>query len=180
MIHTQVAVAAEHQGIIAPVAVRVDQAPSAHQAEGGGQQRLRRHIRDHFDSSSQLPPHSLYAAVSVLLAVLGGLWLWRWHKTRHERPRPFATFNHAADQMGLSLSDQWLLTRIARQQKLPTPLTLMLAAGTLQHHGEQYIQTVKPTGRRKSIATRIAAIHWLLFGSDKPRAAIAEGNAGMP
>jgi hypothetical protein len=80
----------------------------------------------------------LLAVVAVIAAVLAALWLWERRRQQELRSHPLAVFHQIAREMGLSLKDQWLLTRIARAADLPTPLTLLLSADTLVHHSSQY------------------------------------------
>jgi hypothetical protein len=99
----------------------------------------------------------------VLAAVASGLWLWERHKHRHLRSTPLRTFHHAAQTVGLGLSDQWLLARIARSERLISPLTLLLSSATLDHHARRYLDTLSPR-RRGRFQARIDQIGGMLFG----------------
>ncbi len=78
-------------------------------------------------------------------------------RRRHEESAPLGAFLEAAAVLGLSWRQRLLLVRIARQQKLPTPLTLLLSAGTMTHHGRLYAESVGPY-RRSGVLRRITEL----------------------
>jgi hypothetical protein len=98
----------------------------------------------------------------VVLLVLA-LWMWKRHRGEDAPSRPMAVFRRVAGKVALSIGEQVLLTRIARQQKLPTPLTLLLSSGTLQHHGQRYAESLPESQRRNALA-RIARVGRKVFG----------------
>ena len=53
-------------------------------------------------------------------------------------------FTALADELGLSIRQQWLLVRVAQQQALPTALALLLSADTYTHHSRKYVQHLPP------------------------------------
>src|SRR5690606_27778682 len=91
-------------------------------------------ISEHAGNDATLSTGWVVLAVGLFLALVGALSLRHWWRTRRERPTPVLTFMALARQLGLSLSDQWLLIRLSMRQKLPTPITLVLSPGTLRHH----------------------------------------------
>ena len=115
-----------------------------------------------FDGSLAFPPKYFYIAITTLITLIGLLWLWRYHRQRHLRPRPWATFNQVASAMGIGAADQWLLIRIAWQQSLPTPLTLMLSHSTLHHYAHRYAASLN-NARRRSVLDRASAIEHFMF-----------------
>ncbi len=66
-------------------------------------------------------------------------------------------FTDLTDGLALSYFDRRLLARIARQQKLPTPLTLLLSPRTMRHHAAAYWRPL--SGRTQlRVARRIARL----------------------
>lgn len=100
--------------------------------------------------------------LSVIGLVVGSLWLRDHWRSRHVRSAPLLTFIYVARTLGLSPADCWLLIRIARQQNLPSPLTLILSDNTLQWHGRQYADSVVPF-RRSALQRRLRTISACLF-----------------
>jgi len=60
-----------------------------------------------------------------------------------------------------------LLTRIARQQRLPWALTMLLSSRTLRYHGLRYVKSVLYYRRAATLA-RLKRIDARLFASDEP------------
>lgn len=104
------------------------------------------------------------AALTVMVLALLGMWLWRWWTQRHLRSEPLIVFHQAANHFRIDLQSQWLLIRIARQQALPTPLTLLLSGATLAHHGQAYLQSLTP-GKRDRAAARLSQLRESLFAA---------------
>ena len=52
-----------------------------------------------------------------------------------------------AGELSLSIADKWMLFRIARYQRLLSPLTLVLTPSTLRHHAVQYATHLPATAR---------------------------------
>ena len=98
-------------------------------------------ISAHFDSGAMIPLEWIAIASGLVIVVISTISWYRRHKTRHLRSHPSAVFRRAAREARLSFSQQMLLWRIARQQALPTPLTLLLSATTLRHHASAYAST---------------------------------------
>lgn len=104
----------------------------------------------------------LLVGASGLAVVIGGLWLRQRYQHHVVRPNPIRIFHRTARAVGLNLADQWLLTRIARQQVLPSPLTLLVSAHTFRFHTDQYAQSLPP-GRRASVKRHLSTIAHTLF-----------------
>ncbi len=79
-----------------------------------------------------------------------------------KRAEPLTLFNQMAAELGLDWDARWLLFRIARRQKLSTPLTLLLSGGTLQHHADQF-QSRLAASKAERYSYRVRAIRLHLF-----------------
>lgn len=123
-----------------------------------------RAVSEHWGSDAAAPLRWILVAVGALLIALGTVLLVRWWRGRHLRSQPWQIFRQVAAVAELGLRDQWLLVRIARHQKLPTPLTLLLSGRTLRVHGREYAEALAPW-RRAAIMQRIATIRRHLFGN---------------
>ena len=110
-----------------------------------------------------LPIKPFLIAVLVLAVFLGVMWIWKVGQIRRLRSTPVRIFNEVVHGLGLTLADRWLLIRVAHQQALPSPLTLVLSEATFGYHLEQYTQTVRAK-RRAKIQSRVARIKRVLFG----------------
>ncbi|MFA9477693.1 hypothetical protein ACERK3_05225 [Phycisphaerales bacterium AB-hyl4] len=128
-----------------------------------------RAVRDHWGDST-ISVGWVILSGSVLLFILAIVWVWNWWKQRNEQPRPWWVFYRTASHMGLTLREQWLLVRIARHERLPSPLTLMLSRRTLGHHARQYLAR-RSQHRRAAIIRRLLAIRSALFDSLESSAA---------
>jgi len=106
---------------------------------------------------------SLALGACLVLGIIAGLcarpWLQRWQ----QRLIPLRTFRQLADEFGISTRDQALLIQIAKQQSLPSPLTLILSGATLNHHVQRYIQTLSPSDLNK-ITRHVTVLARDLFG----------------
>lgn len=105
---------------------------------------------------------SLAVAVTALTAIFVSMYAVRVVRERHLKSKPLRTFHELANELSLALADQWLLIRIARQQALPSPLTLLMSGRTLTHHAKLYAATV-PDRRREKILDRVSAIEQTIF-----------------
>lgn len=101
-------------------------------------------------------------AIAFLIAGLV-LVLYRRHRDRHLRSKPMMTYHSIAEAVGIPWRDEVLLARIARAEKLPSPLTLMVSRGTLHHHAEHYAAALSPS-RAARIRRRIDDLSRRLFG----------------
>ena len=79
-----------------------------------------------------------------------------------EQSRPTGLFLQLAEALGLGWRERWLLWRIARQQHLPSAITLLLSRQTLLHQGEAYSQSVKPQ-RRERVLEKVSSIASVVF-----------------
>ena len=136
--------------------------------DGGGQAELDARfplvaIRDHFSSKSMIPVEWIIIGAGVVLLIVAALAIYRLWSHRHERSAPLLVFNRVAASQGLKLADRWFLWRIATQQTLPTPLTLLLSPPTLFHHGRSFAASRAPW-RRAAILRHVAAIGQVLAG----------------
>lgn len=126
-----------------------------------------------FETSDFDTSWALLALGSLLIVLVA------WSLTRRMlagmRPPSWA-FLKAARKVGLSRGETWLLWRIARSQKLPSGLSLMLSAGTLRHHGLRYLRQIEPH-RRQIVAERLALIETRLFGIRPAGAGPTRGRA---
>lgn len=99
---------------------------------------------------------------ALLLGLMLAVWVQQWLQQRRLSSRPIRVFHGLASDLGISLADQWLLVRIAHQQDLPTPLTLLLSPQTLRHHACDYVRVLKPPTRARTLA-RVARLRRRLF-----------------
>ncbi|MCC7409119.1 MAG: hypothetical protein IT442_13715 [Phycisphaeraceae bacterium] len=112
-----------------------------------------------------------WAVVLLLAAFLLALGL-HWVGERGRRvtlPRPGWTFVRVSIRLGISPWDQWLLSRIAQAERLPTPLTLLVSSSTLRHHGRRYLKRL-PVSEREGSARRIVRMERKIFGTRRYRA----------
>ena len=140
-------------------------------AEGGSGARVTPgEISEAFRERDGLPVRWVLVAIGVMLVGVAAISLGRvlWRYARGEvtlRPLPAVRFVRWAERCGLSRSQQWLLWRIARQQGLPTPLTLLLSPRTLRVHGHLYIEARGDDSRSDRRA--LCAVRRRVFG-DRP------------
>jgi hypothetical protein len=88
---------------------------------------------------------------------VGGGALLGWLRRRRHHAKPIGVFLQLAAIGRLSPADQWLLLRIARQQALPGPATLLMSTRTLRVHGAAFVRHAAVV-RKKQRLKRIAAI----------------------
>ena len=134
--------------------------------DGGGQPEVDSRfplvaIRDHFSSKSMIPVEWIIVGAGLVFLIVAGLAIYHLWTHRHERSAPLLVFNRVAVGQSLTLTDRWFLWRIATQQALPTPLTLLLSPQTLVYHGRAFATSRAPW-RRAAILRHVAAIRRVL------------------
>lgn len=107
---------------------------------------------------------------AVLLVVLLLAWSLRSRRERKTESTPARTFHRIAADLGVSLSDQWLLVRIARRRQLVSPLALLVSTGTLRHHARAYAAELSPARGRSVLEQAEALARWLEGPMDPPAA----------
>jgi len=115
------------------------------------------HLVEHWHSDRLLAPALISGGVGCLLLSLACLKSWKLHRSRHEREHPMAVFWRMAGFAGLGWVHRILLVRIARHQRLPSPVTLLVSCHTLHHFADRYVQTIAPR-RRSRVMSRVADI----------------------
>ena len=86
-----------------------------------------------------------------------------YYRALARRMQPLWIYRRIAIDLGLSGAQQWRLYRVARQQHLTSPLTLLLSPATFTHHTTAYIAQLTT----KKLPTRSTELHTLrdrLFG----------------
>lgn len=109
----------------------------------------------------------MVVAVCLITGLATGLGIRSWLQRRHDKRAPLRTFKQLANEIGIGSGDQALLVRIARQQALPTPLTLLLSSATFEHHLQRYIDTLT-SFERDRVKQTMTALERGLFGQTRP------------
>ncbi len=90
-------------------------------------------------------PWSGLVLVGLVVALMVGLKLGKHWWGGRDNSSPTLAFWSLAGGLGLTIAERRLLWRIARYQRLPSALTLLLSPATLAHHGRAYAQsTTRP------------------------------------
>ncbi len=105
-------------------------------------------------------PLSGLVLVVLVIAVLVVLKLGQHWWGGRDNSSPTLAFWSLAGGLGLTIAQRRLLWRIARYQRLPSALTLLLSPATLAHHGQAYAQS---TTRRQHIDRQLQQIQRKLF-----------------
>lgn len=107
------------------------------------------------------------APIVIAALLLGGVMVivsgWRSGKLFGLRSAPRRIYRQVIGDFGFTHSEKRLLVRIARQQQLPTPLTLLLSATTFEHHVGDYARATDPRPRAKFDA-RVERVREIIFG----------------
>ncbi|MGB0766389.1 MAG: hypothetical protein ACPGYV_01620 [Phycisphaeraceae bacterium] len=111
----------------------------------------------------ELPWELLLVGVGATLTAIVVVSLRRRWLKRQENPSPFVLFSAIARKAGLNWKDRLLLVRIAKANRLPTPITLLLARGALRHYAEAYLRRRGKNADPK-INSRLKHIETLLHG----------------
>ena len=118
---------------------------------------------EYWGNNSKFAWISLALGACLVLGVIAGFCVRPWLQRRQQRLIPLRTFRQLADELGISTRDQALLIRIAKQQALPSPLTLILSGATLKHHVQRYGQTLSRSDLNE-ITRQVDALERDLFG----------------
>ncbi len=123
------------------------------------------HENFHWPTSSESLMSSGWALAifAILIGFLIALKLFLWYRKKDRPTGPMIIFYQICKQVGLSLQSQWLLIRIAKQQSLSTPLTLLVCHATLSSHAQAYAQSL-PVTRRGDVLMQVVGIQYKLFG----------------
>ncbi len=111
-----------------------------------------------------IPLWPLLIALAVALGVLLYLRVRRRGGLRGMRAKPITIFYSVLEKSGLNVADKKLLVRLAHQQELPGPLTLLLSQGTFNHHTAAYLESIDPD-RRDKLNERINRVRRVVFGA---------------
>lgn len=130
-------------------------------SQGVDWQEVSRQMRDGGDSFANT--ELFFAALALLMVAVALMWFTRWSQQRKLRSKPLLTFHRVANELRLTLKDQWLLACVARNQSLPNPITLLISPATFDHYTAAFIA---PLGahRRSRVRQRLARLHTTLFG----------------
>ncbi len=130
-------------------------------------------MSQYWGSSQHVSWEWLFIGVGAILVMMSLLSLRIWWQTRNERPAPLLAFLQVCAAIDLPWGDRLFLWRIARRERLASPLTLLLSPATLRHHGRSYATGVglaNPAGRLR----RVASLRRRLFGDAEGPPAAAE------
>lgn len=116
------------------------------------------------NTSDIFPVRTLLVILGLFFAIMLGVWFRQWYKNRPTDPTPNHLFRTMARELRLGLLDQWLLLRIAREQQLVSPLTLLLSRATMHHYAQQYAQHLSAF-RAPMVLGRAQRIIDTIFGS---------------
>lgn len=121
-------------------------------------------MREGWANSPALP--WLLATMALLLAgVLMAAYVYNRRQNEAAEVSPLKLFDELAAELAIPPADRRLLARISRQQKLPTPLTLLLSPRTMRYHAAAFWQSTR-AWRRVRIAKRIATLRRKLCASE--------------
>lgn len=143
---------------------------SASLAESGGRTINRQSLKDMWVWGGEPLLDGRWALVLLVGAFVLALGL-HWLGERGSRvtlPRPGWTFLRVAVRLRIGPWDQWLLSKIAEAERLPTPLTLLVSASTLRHHGRRYLKKL-PAVEREWAARRVVRMERRIFGTRRYR-----------
>jgi hypothetical protein len=106
----------------------------------------------------------LWAVVvmSIIVFAMAVLRIIKWRRSRNRIDGPLLVFHQIAKQLELDITTQWLLIRVAQQQNLPTPLTLLICDSTFAHHAKAYVKSL-PAQRQPTVLEQLSRTHQHLF-----------------
>jgi len=128
------------------------------------------HLQEQWSFSAKhlMPVTPILVVVVLLTTVMILIGCWRSGIFRRLRPTSLQIFRQVIHDLGLARGEVSLLIRIAHHQHLPSPLTLMLSAATLEHHAQAYAQSIAVgSHRRGQFDIQIGRIKEVVFGSPK-------------
>ena len=114
------------------------------------------------ESVPLMSPIWAVVAMSVIILVMLVLRIIKWRNSRNREDGPLLVFHQIARQLELDITTQWLLIRVAQQQNLPTPLTLLICDSTFSHHAKAYVKSL-PAQRQQSVLNQLSKTHQHLF-----------------
>ncbi len=122
-------------------------------------------VSKHFNDGIQhdLPWELLLVGLGSILIIIVAVSMRRWWVGRHDDPSPLVLYSAISRKAGLSWADRFLLWRIARANALPTPITLLLARGSLRHYASTFASGLS-TRSAQRLRQRITRIEAELFG----------------
>lgn len=128
-------------------------------------------VSEHATSAGLLTTNWLLIAAGAILLLLSALSIANWWKHRGDHAHPLLVFSGTAEVVGLTYRQRWTLLKIARNQSLTSPLTLMLSPTTYDHHAKGYLES-RMNWRRESTRRQLNDIRIALF-SDLPHSPAA-------
>lgn len=114
------------------------------------------------NSDPLMSPLWAVVAMSVIVLVMLVLKIMKWRRSHDRQDGPLLVFHQIAKQLELDITTQWLLIRVAQQQNLPTPLTLLICDSTFTHHAKAYIKSL-PDHRQKTTLDQLSRTRHHLF-----------------
>ncbi len=120
-------------------------------------------MRNASDQGSQIPTSWILALGALLVLAFVANWAWNRYQRLAQDLAPRRAFEALAGDLGLGWPDRKFLISVAQQQRLPSPLTLMLSGDTLAYHAAAYAGA-QPSISRGLILSRAESIRQKLFG----------------
>lgn len=120
-------------------------------------------ISERFAEGVELPWQVLAAAAALAVLLTVMWWIKRRLKARRGPTSVRKVFAQLAEQLELTRRESRLLRRMARRQRLSSPLVLLACFGAFEHHAVAYTQTL--SGQRQALAQKqMAEMSKKLFG----------------
>ncbi len=114
-------------------------------------------------SSDLIPIESVIVVVTFLTTAFVMMLYWRRRRMQKPKQAPGKLLSQVVEGFGLTSADIRLLVRVAHQQELPSPITLLLSEATFDHHIHQHVESGH-TRAKKRIQSRLDRIRQILFG----------------
>ena len=143
---------------------------SSPRLQGGGESgpeptlplSLREVSRSWSETQSLFPTSWLLISLGAAMAIIAvAVWLKK-RRQRIEHPSAADVWRNFAERLELGFWDRRLLERISRQQRLPSPLTLLVCPTTFDHHAAAFAEELRE-GRREDVARRLHPLRQRLF-----------------